>query len=189
MRPTLVTVLSAATTLAALSLCGCSRDLAATTPDPVTTTSGPAAAAPPADAGPLPSPKALSDVMSQLADPAVSGADKLSLVQNAVPADGAALDRFANALRDTGFTPVTVSASEIRWSDDDPGNVLATIKVIGSASAPHEAGTGEFAFPMEFGRTGTGWQLTRQTADMLLAFGNARTEASGPTPPGPTPRP
>lgn len=127
--------------------------------------------------------------MSRLADPAVSGADKLSLVQSTVPADGAALDRFATALRDTGFTPVTVSASEIRWSDNHPGNVLATIKVTGPASAPREASTGEFAFPMEFGRTGTGWQLTRETADMLLAFGNARTDAPSPPAPGPTPPP
>ena len=126
--------------------------------------------------------------MSRLADPAVSGADKLPLVQSAVPADGAALDRFATALRDTGFSPVTVSASEIRWSDNHPGNVLAAIKITGPAPAPREAGTGEFAFPMEFGRTGTGtgWQLTRETADMLLAFGNARTEAPGPPPPGST---
>ena len=189
MRPTPITALSAAATLAVLGLSGCSRDLASTTPDPVATTASPAAAAQPADAGPLPAPEALSDVMSRLADPAVSGADKLPLVQNTVPADGAALDRFAAALRDTGFAPVTVSASEIRWSDDDPGNVVATIKVIGSASAPHGAGTGEFAFPMEFRRTGTGWQLTRETADMLLAFGNARAEAPGSPPQGPTPPP
>ena len=39
---------------------------------------------------------------------------------------------------------------------------------------------------MEFRRAGNGWQLTRQTADMLLAFGNARTAAPVP-PPSPAP--
>ena len=148
-----------------------------------------AAAAPPADVGPLPAPEALGDVMSRLADPAVSGADKLTLIQNTEPTDGAALDKFTTALRDTGFTPVTVSASEIRWSDNHPGNVLATIKVNGPDPGPREANAGEFSFPMEFGRTGTSWQLTRETADMLLAFGNAHADAPGPPPPGPTPPP
>lgn len=194
MRRTPTAVPSAATTVAALGLLaglslglgGCSADVASPPTDQPTTTSILAAAAPPADAGPLPAPEALSDVMSRLADPAVSGADKLALIQNTAPTDGAALDRFTTALRDTGFTPVTVSASEIRWSDNHPGHVLATIKVTGPDPGPSEAGGGEFAFPMEFGRTGTTWQLTRETADMLLAFGNAHTDAPGP-PPGPTP--
>jgi hypothetical protein len=187
-RRTLFTVLSAVGTIAALGMaalgiCGCSRDLAQRSPDPLATTSPQAAPAPPADAGPLPAPEALSDVMSQLADPGVSGAAKMTLVQNTAAADGVALDRFANALRDTGFTPVTVSVSEIRWSDNHPGNVLATVQVTGPDSARLGADPGEFAFPMEFRRNGAGWQLTRETADELLAFGNARTDSPGPNPP------
>lgn len=121
--------------------------------------------------------------MSRLADPAIPGVGKLNLVQGAATPDAAALDRFAGALRDTGFTPVTVSASEIRWSDNHPGDVLATIKVVGPAGV----GNGEFSFPMEFRRAATGWQLTRDTAEQLLAFGNAHPDAqpsaTGPTPP------
>jgi hypothetical protein len=120
----------------------------------------------------LPDPEALSDVMARLTDPAVPGAAKLNLVANTTPGDAAALDRFSTALRDTGFTPVTVSTTEIRWADGHPGEVLATVKVTGPDSGPSGAGPAEFSFPMEFRRTATGWQLTRATADMLLAFGN-----------------
>lgn len=133
----------------------------------------------PSDPGPLPPPEALSDVIARLADPAVPGADKLGLVEGSTGADAAALDNFAAALRDNRFTPITVQASDI--VSNRPGDVLATIKMTGP-----DAGSdgGEFSFPMEFRRAGASWQLTRQTADMLLAFGNART--AGPLPP---PRP
>lgn len=116
-------------------------------------------------------------MMARLTDPAVPGAEKLGLVEDTAAPDAAALDRFATALRDTGFTPVTVSASEIRWSEDHPGDVLATIKLSGPDSGSDGSASGEFSFPMEFRRSGAGWQLTRDTAEELLAFGN------GPTPP------
>ena len=134
----------------------------------------PTAAAPTADPGPLPAPEALADVLYRLADPAVPGPAKLPLVQNATPADAAAADRFATAMRDTGFVPVTVTATGLRWSPAQPGDVVATVKI----AAPDRGG--EFTFPMEFARNGDGWQLTRETAAMLLAFGNARTEALPP---------
>lgn len=132
--------------------------------------------------GPLPAPEALADVMARLADPNVPGTEKLGLIEDTAPADAAALDRFAAALRDSGFTPVRFTASEMRWSDSRPGDVIATI----TAAAPESAATtavsaGQFAFPMEFRPDGTGWQLSRDTAEMLLAFGNARTEPSAPT--------
>lgn len=139
----------------------------------------PAPPAPAADPGPLPAPQALADLMNRLADPAVPGAAKLPLVQNSSPPDAAAFDRFASALRSTGFAPITVTATDLRWSPEPPGSVLATIKI----TAP-EPGR-EFAFPMEFARNGDGWQLTRETAAMLLAFGNARNE----TPPSPVSSP
>jgi hypothetical protein len=161
-----LTVLSAAA-VAVLAVAGCSRDLAAPAADQVATTS---TAAPLVDQSSLPAPQALSDVMARLADPAVSGTDKLALVQDTVPLDAVALDRFAVALRDTATSPVTVNASEIRWSDNHRGDVVAVITVTGPNSGHGDANTDGFSFPMEFRRTGTGWQLTRETADMLLAF-------------------
>lgn len=145
--------------------------------------SGPSVTTPSAP-GPLPPPEALSDVVARLADPAVPGTDKLPLVENTTGADAAALDTFATALRDSGFTPVTVRASDIVASG--PGDVVATIAVTGPNSDAGESTEG-FSFPMEFRHVGNGWQLTRQTAEMLLAFGNTRTGAPGPPAPGPTP--
>lgn len=166
--------------VAALGASGCSRDMAQ---PPVSETHASAPAAPtPSDPGPLPPPQALSDVIARLADPAVPGGDKLALVENTTPPDAAALDSFATALRDNGFVPVAVRADDIVPSG--PGAVVALITVTGPDS--DSARDGEFAFPMEFKRVGNGWQLSRQTADMLLAFGNART-ATPVAPPGAAP--
>ena len=134
----------------------------------------PTAAPPQADPGPLPAPEALADVLYRLADPAVPGPAKLPLVQNSAPADAGPVDRFASAMRDTGFVPITVTATDLRWSPTQPADVVAAVKI----TAP-EPGN-EFTFPMEFTHHGDGWQLTRETAAMLLAFGNARTEALAP---------
>nr|HRD11035.1 hypothetical protein [Mycobacterium sp.] len=135
----------------------------------------------PADAAPLPPPEALTDVMYRLADPAVPGKDKLDLVENTTADEAGTIDRFAAALRDGGFTPLTFAASEIRWSDHQPGDALATINVTTS----NPVNPGGFTFPMEFRPHNGGWQLSRETADMLLAFGNARTEAGPTTSPAP----
>lgn len=140
--------------------------------------SQPAASAPPmptvssttvTDPGPPPPPEALTDVMARLTDPAVPGAEKLPLVQNSVPTDAPALDQFSAALRDGGFTPVVVKTTGVRWAGA-PGEVLATVTM----STTNPANPGEFSFPMEFRSSPGGWQLTRDTAEMLLAFGNAR---------------
>jgi hypothetical protein len=174
--------------LTALAVCGCSRDVAqpaAGPPPSISETDGSGPSVPtPTDPGPLPPPEALSDVVVRLADPAVPGTDKLPLVENSTGADAAALDTFAAALRDNGFTPVTVRASDIVSSR--PGDVVATIAVTGPDSEAG-AGTAGFSFPMEFRRVANGWQLTRQTAEMLLAFGNARADA--PRPPASSPAP
>lgn len=119
--------------------------------------------------------------MARLADPDVPGTEKLILVEDTGPPDAVALDRFAAALRDSGFTPVTFTADELRWSDNRPGDVIATITAAGPESTPAGAGPGQFAFPMEFRPSERGWQLSRATAEMLLAFGNARTEPPAPT--------
>ena len=182
------TAMSAVALAAVLGVSGCSRDVAQPTAGPQTPISDTDGAGPtvPAqtDPGPLPTPEALSDLIARLADPTVPGTEKLALVENTAMADAAALDTFAGALRDSGFTPATVRASDI--VSTRPGDVLATITMtapdLGSAS-----GQGEFSFPMEFRRAGSGWELTRQTADMLFAFGNARNPA--PTPPAPAPSP
>ena len=176
-------VLGAATIVAALGLSGCSTDVESkSAQSPVVPSVAASAVAPPADSAPLPAPEALTDVMYRLADPAVPGKDKMDLVENTTPDEAGTIDRFAAALRDNGFTPLIFTATEIRWSDHEPGDALATINVTTS----NPANPGGFTFPMEFRPHNDGWQLSRQTADMLLAFGNARTEA-GATSPSPPP--
>lgn len=178
-------VLSAATIVAALALSGCSNhDESKPAPSSAPQTS--AAAIAPSDPGAaLPAPEALADVLYRLADPAVKGSDKLALVESTTPDDAATMDRFASALRDGGFTPLTVTASDVMWSDREPGDALATVKI----ETSNPANPGGFTFPMEFRPHDGGWQLSRETAEMLLAFGNARTEANGagPSPAGPPP--
>lgn len=164
-------------TVAVIILSGCAGHAQSRSAPPTPVT--PASSVPVANPGPPPPPEALTDVMTRLADPAVPGADKLPLLQNAAPPDAATLDRFSAALRDGGFSPVVFKAGDVHWADQ-PGAVLATVTV----STTNPADPGEFSFPMEFRAGPTGWQLTRETAEMLLAFGNARAPlpASGPTP-------
>jgi len=174
-----VAVLSAATIVAALALSGCSaRDESKPAPSPASPQSSTAAMVPSDPNAALPAPEALADVLYRLADPAVKGSDKLALVESTTPDDAATMDRFAAALRDGGFTPLTVTATDIRWSDRQPSDALASVNITTSGNA----NPGGFTFPMEFHRHDGGWQLSRETADMLLAFGNARTEASGASP-------
>jgi len=182
MRHPLFVGLSAATIVAALSLSGCSDHAEPkSTQSPFEQSSTPLAPLE-ANAAPLPTPDALTDVLYRLADPAVKGVDKLQLVESTTPGDAATIDKFAAALRDGGFTPLTFTASEIRWSDRRPEDALASINVTTS----NPANPGNFTFPMEFRQDKGSWQLSRETADMLLAFGNARGGAS-PASPTPTP--
>ncbi|BBY61104.1 hypothetical protein [Mycolicibacterium sarraceniae] len=184
MRYPLLGVLSAVTIVAALSLSGCSEHAepkAAQSPFEQSST----ALAPPEPA--LPTPDALTDVLYRLADPAVKGTDKLQLVESTTPDDAATIDTFAAALRDGGFSPLTFTATEIRWSDRQPADALASINV----TTTNPANPGNFRFPMEFRQDKGAWQLSRETANMLLAFGNAR-EGSTPapaSPASPTPTP
>jgi hypothetical protein len=175
-RRTPVSILSAAAIAAALGLSGCGNDThpgASHTADaPTANPSAPPRPAAPATA-PLPPPTALTDVLVRLADPNISGADKVPLVQYATAGDAAALDRFGRAMRDGGFLPVTFEATDLGWSQDHQGNVLANIVV---KTANRQAG-GDFTFPMEFSPNQGSWQLTRQTADMLLQLGQEPTAA------------
>lgn len=117
----------------------------------------------------MPSPEALTDVLYRLTDPAVPGAQKLNLIQGAQPADAETFDRFVTALQDSGYLPLTFNASDIAWSDRQPGDAMANVDV-GTANPEHPG----FFFPMEFNPHGDDWQLSRKTAEMLLAFGNSR---------------
>lgn len=169
-------LVSAAVAVAALGACSAgdeSRQVQEAAPAPPTTPD-----ATRVDPGPLPPPDVLAEVMYRLADPTVPGPAKLPLVQDTAPPDAAALDGFSAALRDGDFLPITVTATDVRWSSEHPGDAVATVTI-----APADAGKpGGFSFPMEFRRNGPGWQLTRETADMLLTFGDARTQPVAPPP-------
>jgi hypothetical protein len=145
--------------------------------------SGSASSAPPppapavarsAPVRPLPPPEALTDVLYRLADPAIPGAQKLNLVEGATPASAPVLDSFATALRDGGYVPVIFVARDLVWSDRHPADVVATVDI--GTPAP---GVPMFTFPMEFKPRQGGWQLSQQTANMLLAV---KTAAPAPPP-------
>ncbi|MDI3313892.1 MAG: hypothetical protein QJR12_06280 [Mycobacterium sp.] len=171
--------LSAATVVVAPGLSGCSQGqtkgpVRGTPPAaPVTGISTPVAAE---QTAPVPPPEALTDVLYRLADPTVPGSEKVVLVEGATPDSAATLDKFATALRDGGYAPAAFAATDIAWSDRDPATVVATINV----TTPNR-GVHGFSFPMQFKPYRGGWQLSQQTADMLLAFG-ASQPGAGATP-------
>jgi hypothetical protein len=171
-----------AAVVVALGLSGCSHGESASPSSSVPLPSSAPAAAP--QAAVLPAPEALTDVLYRLADPAVPGADKLNLVEGAKPDDTATLDKFATALKDGGYVPLTFEATDIAWSEQDPGNATATINV----TTPNPETSG-FSFPMEFTPRGDGWQLSQKTAEMLLALVKSRAGAPPASTPGPTPTP
>jgi hypothetical protein len=181
MHRLLRTALSTATVVAAFGLVGCSRSEPVSSPSAeptVPTTTSEVAAVPVA---PLPAPDALTAVLARLADPAVPGTEKLNLVEGATPDSAAKLDKFSNALRDGGYLPLTFTANDLAWSDKNPSNVMATVSV--NTAQPNR---GVFTFPMEFTPSAAvtgGWQLSKRTADMLLALNNSQS----PSPPAVTP--
>jgi alpha-beta hydrolase superfamily lysophospholipase len=169
----LAAVLSAAAIAAAFGLSGCSGDEQDASPEtapPSTSASLSSTAA--AQAAPLPPPDALAAVLYRLADPAVPGTQKLSLVEGATLENAGAFDQFANALLNGGYAPVKFDARDIGWSDRDPADVIANVNV----SSPNPGGP-RFSFPMEFKPYQGGWQLSARTAEVLLAF---RTEPVAP---------
>jgi hypothetical protein len=116
--------------------------------------------------------------MSRLADPNVPGTDKVGLVQHGTPADAAALDRFGKALQDSGYAPLTFEANDLTWAADQPGNVIANVTM--KPGGPQATGK-DLKFPMEFSPQQESWQLTRQTADLLLQTGQQPTVGQQPT--------
>lgn len=166
-------VLSAVAFAAALGLSGCGEDEPAARPPASTEVQPPPVTSPTvaqtdpgATVAPLPPPEALTDVLARIADANIPGADKLDLIENAAPADGAAMDKFAAALRDGGYAPATFEAKDLTWSDGAKGVVRAIVTI---ASPDPQAG--DFTFPMEFRFADNHWQLTRGTTDALLHIG------------------
>jgi hypothetical protein len=88
------------------------------------------------------------------------------------------LDRFAKALHDSGYAPLTFEATDMTWAQDQPGNVIANITMKPGGT---QATGRDLKFPMEFAPQQDSWQLTRQTADLLLQTGPQPTAAM-PTP-------
>ncbi len=187
MHRSLPVALSAAAALVTVALSACSS------PHPSSGSSAAPSAPPPTSSqvaapvtAPLPPPEALTDVLTRLADPNVPGASKVNLVEGATPESAATLDKFTNALRDNGYLPMTFNANDIAWSDKNPSNVKASIAVHTA-----QANNPNFTFPMEFTPFQGGWQLSRHTAEMLLALGKspAAPTSGAPGPPAPAPAP
>jgi hypothetical protein len=181
----LIGALSAVIAAMVFGLSGCSShgskqsssDARSATAAPGTTSSSPTV--PPA--APLPPPEALTDVLGRLADPNVPGTSKLNLVEGATLESAATLDKFTNALRDNGYQPMTFVADNIAWSDRNPADVVATVTV-----KTARANNGVFTFPMEFTPFQGGWQLSKRTAQTLLALGNSPGLSTAPPAPAPT---
>lgn len=179
MRRQLCVTLSA---VAVFGLAACSHAKPIVSMPPSPTSPPPAVTAPPTV--PLPAPQALTDLLSRLADPNFPATEKVNLIEGATPENAGTLDKFTTALHDNGYLPMIFAANDIAWSDTNPSNVRATVTVNTA-----KTDNGNFTFPMEFTPSQGGWQLSRQTADMLLALGksSAPTTSGAPTVPAAPP--
>jgi hypothetical protein len=155
--------IAAALLVGALAGCGDDTHPAAA---PTSTSTASSTLAAPVDPGPLPAPEVLTDVLYRLADPALPVDAKLALIDGTGPPESAAIDGFAQALRDSGLIPVGFTAENIAWSDRTPSAVTADVTV----HSENPALTGGFTLPLEFEQSPGGWQLTRNSAAMLLAL-------------------
>ncbi|WP_263998560.1 hypothetical protein [Mycobacterium yunnanensis] len=164
--------------MAALWLGGCADPPQAAGPQSAPPATGTMRPALPTVA-PLPSPDQLTGVLYRLADPTVPAEQKVALVQYATADDVPALKNFGEALVASGFAPLTVDATDLRWAGE-PGHVVATV-TIGSPDPQVRP----FTFPMEFAPVRDTWQLSKRTADQLLPL----VGATPPPPPPPAPPP
>jgi hypothetical protein len=165
-RSALVALIAAALLVAGPLLSGCGgKPGNAGGSTPVSASARPAAGSPAA----LPEPEALTDLLYKLADTSVPGARKVSLVEGATADEAAQIDRFCTALAASGYPPLEFDATDIAWSETVPGDVAARITV---RSQNPVLATG-FSFPMEFRPYLGTWQLSRRTAQMLLALGTS----------------
>ncbi|KAA0074287.1 hypothetical protein CIW52_34570 [Mycolicibacterium sp. P9-64] len=165
MHRTPAVTLSAVTIVAALGVAGCAHT-APPAASPNRQTSAVAAAP---SGTPLPSPDALTGVISRLADTSIPAEQKVGLVQYATVDDQAVLTNFGEALKANGFVPLTVVATDLAWSSQ-PGNVLANVTL--STADP---AVKPFTYPMEFAPIHDAWQLTQRTADQLLPLAGTPT--------------
>jgi len=162
-RRTRAAVPSAVTLVAALWLGGCAdapRPAAPSSQPPTPAASAPAPA-------PLPTVDQLTGVLYQLADTSIPADRKVGLVQFATPEDEPQLTNFGEALKASGFDPLTVDAADVAWAGE-PGHVVATVTI----GSPNPA-VKPFTFPMEFNPFRTTWQLSKRTADQLLPLVDA----------------
>jgi len=159
--------------VAALGLSGC------TTPGPPPATPGSSVTAATVPAHPLPDPVALTDVVAQMSDPAVPGTEKLGLIDGSSAADASAMDGFAKALADNHLLPLTVTATDLAWSESTTGVVTAMVTITGAGNSPGPP----FGYPMEFVGAGDRWRLSRQSANQL--FSTASPGLPAPASPAP----
>lgn len=139
---------------------------------------------------PLPDPAALTDVLNRLADPNLPGAEKVTAVQGATPEQ---LDKFTKAIGDAGFSPLSFTVKDPKWSTETPGDVEAVVTI--NSPSPKMGG---FAVPMSFSPEGEGWKLSKRTSDLLLKTGTSLAgtgtpkeapPADAPSPQAPAPTP
>jgi hypothetical protein len=149
--------------VAAFGLAGCVAERSPGTPSATT----PAAVGAPPRQAALPAPEALALVISTLGDTSVPGEQKVGLVQYATVDDESTLIKFGEALKDSGYVPLTVTATDLKWSAI-PGNVSTSVTI----SSPNPAAN-PFTYPMEFSPARDAWQLTQKSADQLLPLGGA----------------
>ncbi|MDH6246136.1 hypothetical protein [Mycobacterium sp. OTB74] len=170
-------------------LSGCSKHVEPPV-DPASQSQLTASAHTPAAAAPLPAADVLTGVLARLADPSIPVEQKIGLIQYGTVQDRGPVNSFTKALHDNGFDPMNVTATDLAWSASSPGNIVATV-TMSSSVTPQKS----FTFPMEFSPLRDTWQLSRQTANMLLAFGkpggpeNEAPAPSVPAPPAPAPPP
>ena len=115
-------------------------------------------------------------MLARLSDPAVPGADKIGLVELATADDAAALDKFGKALADNGALPLTFEAVDLKWSDTETGNVVATVNVTTANNPP-----GTFSFPMEFTPAPRRMAADPQDREPAARF-RRRSDATSPPP-------
>lgn len=175
-------VVAAGAAVLALTACSSSNDTAAPASASATQPASSAAAAAVPN-HPLPDPAVLTDVLNRLADPNLPGAEKITAVQGATPEQ---LDKFTKAIGDAGFSPLSFTVKDPKWSTETQGDVEAVVTI--NSPSPKMGG---FAVPMSFSPEGEGWKLSKRTSDLLLKTGTSLAGTATPheAPPAGAPAP